>query len=97
MGIRSALMPMLVLLLTGLVQWPFFDLWFSFMDEGHMLQFADMASQGGEFYRDATFYPLPGAFHFLSLIFDLWGPSILVSRWVVLLQFAVFASLFFAV
>ena len=60
--------PCIAFILTLLLQLPFFDLWFSFMDEGHMLQFADIARKGGEFYRDATFYPLPGAFHFLSLV-----------------------------
>ncbi|MEE3327181.1 MAG: hypothetical protein VX252_07605 [Myxococcota bacterium] len=89
--------PCLAFVLTLLVQLPFFDLWFSFMDEGHMLQFADIARKGGEFYRDATFYPLPGAFHFLSVVFDLFGPSIRISRWVVTLEFAIFVALVFVV
>ena len=67
-GIRSGLAVILVFVLTLLVQLPFFDLWFSFMDEGHMVAFADLRVRGGEFYRDATFYPLPGAFHFLAMI-----------------------------
>ena len=61
-----------VFLATVAFQLPFFDLWFSFMDEGHMVQFSDIARGGGEFYRDATFYPLPGAFYFLALIFKLF-------------------------
>ena len=89
--------PCIAFILTLLLQLPFFDLWFSFMDEGHMLQFADIARKGGEFYRDATFYPLPGAFHFLSLVFDVFGPSIRISRWVVALEFAAFATLAFLV
>ncbi len=84
-----------VFLASVLFQWPFFDVWLSFMDEGHMLQFADMARGGGEFYRDATFYPLPGAFCFLAIVFKFFGASILVSRWVVMLEFAVFVSLIF--
>ena len=36
-----------VFLASVLFQWPFFDVWLSFMDEGHMLQFADMARGGG--------------------------------------------------
>ena len=35
-------------------QLPFFDRWFSFMDEGHILLYADMIANGGELYRDAT-------------------------------------------
>jgi hypothetical protein len=88
-------LPILVALLTFSVQLPYFRLWFNFMDEGHMVQFADMVLNGGEFYRDATFYPLPGAFYFLVLIFKLFGASIVVSRWVVLIQFSLFVMLIF--
>ncbi len=35
-------------------QLPFFDRWFSFMDEGHILQYADLIANGGELYRDAN-------------------------------------------
>ena len=97
MRIRSSVIPLGVFLLTAVVQLPFFDLWFSFMDEGHMLQFADIGRKGGEFYRDATFYPLPGAFHFLALVFDIFGPSVRVSRWIVLLEFALFVAILFVV
>jgi hypothetical protein len=82
-------------LLTLAAQLPFFDQWFNFMDEGHMVQYADMVLRGGEFYRDATFYPLPGAFYFLVLVFKVFGASVIVSRWVVVIQFAVFVALVF--
>ena len=94
-GLAPALVLTLVFGATVLFQLPFFDLWFSLMDEGHILQFADLRLRGGEFYRDATFYPLPGAFHFLAFVFEIFGASILVSRWVVVLEFAVFATLLF--
>ncbi len=94
-GIRSGLAVILVFVLTLLVQLPFFDLWFSFMDEGHMVAFADLRARGGEFYRDATFYPLPGAFHFLAMIFEIFGASIRASRWVVVFEFALFSALVF--
>ena len=93
--VRSGIGLILVFVLTLLFQLPFFDLWFSFMDEGHMVAFADLRLRGGEFYRDATFYPLPGAFHFLATIFEFFGASIRVSRWVVVLEFALFAALLF--
>ena len=35
-------LPILVALLTLCVQLPYFRLWFNFMDEGHMVQFADI-------------------------------------------------------
>lgn len=97
MRIRSSVIPLGVFLLTAVVQLPFFDLWFSFMDEGHMLQFADIGRKGGEFYRDATFYPLPGAFHFLAVAFDIFGPSVRLSRWIVLIEFALFVTILFVV
>jgi hypothetical protein len=87
--------PLVVGLVVFCAQLPFFDLWFNFMDEGHMVQFADMARRGQAFYRDATFYPLPGAFYFLTLIFEIFGPSVIVSRWVVMIQFTLFVVLVF--
>jgi hypothetical protein len=76
-------------------QLPFFDRWFGFMDEGHVLLFADIVASGGELYRDATIYPLPGAFYLLAGAFGILEPSILLSRWIVVIQFSVFASLVF--
>lgn len=78
---------------TVLVQLPIFDRWFSIMDEGHMLLFADQVNQGRLLYRDMTIYPLPGAFYGLALVFALFEPSILVSRWLVVLEFAAFVAL----
>ncbi len=71
----------------------FFDRWANFMDEGHLLQFADMIAHGGELYRDATVYPLPGSFYLLAGLFKIFGPSILLSRWVVVIEFSLFVGL----
>jgi len=76
-----------------LFQLPFFDRWWSLMDEGHMLQFADVVANGGELYRDATVYPLPGAFYLLAAAFRAFEPSILLSRWIVVIEFGLFAAL----
>jgi len=76
-----------------LFQLPFFRLYFSAMDEGHMLQFAQIVANGGALYRDATLYPLPGAFWLLALVFRVVQPSILVSRWIVMIEFALFCGL----
>lgn len=76
-------------------QWPTFDRTMSLLDEGHILQFADILHRGGELYRDATLLPLPGAFSLLALAFDLFGPSIRVARWLVLLEFTLFAGVIY--
>ena len=88
--------PVLVCAATLLFQWPFFDRFFSAMDEGHMLYYADLVARGGHLYRDATIYPLPGAFYLLALVFDVFEPSILLSRLVVVLEFSLFVALVFA-
>ena len=93
---RGFAAPLGVVLATVLFQLPFFDRWFSFMDEGHILPFADMIADGGELYRDATLYPLPGAFYLLALVFRLVEPSNLVARWIMAVEFAVFVGLVFS-
>ena len=77
-------------------QLPFFDRWFSFMDEGHLLLYADLVANGGELYRDATVAPLPGAFWLLAAAFRIFGASNLVARWIVVVEFALFVALIFA-
>jgi hypothetical protein len=77
-------------------QLPFFDRWYSGMDEGHLLLFSEIAADGGTLYRDATFYPLPGAFYLLAGLFKVFGPSVLVARWAVVIEFALFAAIVFA-
>jgi hypothetical protein len=89
------LAPFLVAVVAFACQLPFFDRWFSVMDEGHMLQFADVVANGGMLYRDATSYPLPGAFYLLALTFRIFEPSILLSRWLVVLEFTGFAVIVF--
>ena len=95
-GLRAAGGPFAVALASLAFQLPFFDRWFSSMDEGHVLEFADLLTQGGLLYRDATSYPLPGAFYLLAGAFRIFEPSILVSRWLVCLEFAAFVAIVFA-
>jgi len=78
-------------------QLPIYDRWVSFMDEGHILAFADILAKGGELYRDATLYPLPGAFYLLAGAFRTFGTSILVARGVVVVEFALFVAVLFVV
>ena len=89
--------PALVAAVAALAQWPIFDRTLSVMDEGHILMFADIVANGGELYRDATLLPLPGAFYLLALAFELFEPSILVARWIVLIEFAALCAFAFAV
>jgi hypothetical protein len=93
---RSGALPALgVGVLAFCFQLPFFNRWFSTVDEGHMLVFADIIAKGGELYRDATLYPLPGAFYMLAQAFRLLDTSIIVSRWIVVVEFSLFAALVF--
>jgi len=61
-----------------------------------MLLFADMIANGRVLYRDATVYPLPGAFWLLAAAFRVFGASNLVARWILVLEFALFTALVFA-
>lgn len=92
---RGGAGPLLVAIVTFAFQLSFFDRWFSIMDEGHMLQFSDIVANGGMLYRDASSYPLPGAFYLLALAFRIFEPSILLSRWIVVLEFTAFAVVVF--
>ncbi|UCE85731.1 MAG: glycosyltransferase family 39 protein, partial [Deltaproteobacteria bacterium] len=65
-----------------------FDRWISFMDEGHILQLADVVARGGELYRDATTYPLPGAYYLLAWMFELFETSNRAARYLVSVEFA---------
>jgi hypothetical protein len=84
---------LIVAAVTFAFQLPIFDRWFSHMDEGHVLLFADLIAKGGDLYRDATLYPLPGAFYLLAQFFKVFGASIEVSRWIVMLEFTAFVCL----
>ncbi|MDH4017781.1 MAG: glycosyltransferase family 39 protein, partial [Actinomycetota bacterium] len=84
-----------IFVLSLLYQVPILDRWFNFMDEGHMVQFAEMAANGHQLYRDVTFYPLPGAFWLLALVFEVFEPSVILTRWLVALQFSGFVTLLY--
>jgi hypothetical protein len=76
-------------------QLPYFDRWMSPMDEGHIAAYADLLAQGGELYRDATLLPLPGAFYLLEIAFRIFGPSLLLARWIVVFEFALLCLIAF--
>jgi hypothetical protein len=85
---RSAVEALAVASIAVVVQLPVYDRAMFLMDEGHILQFADILLRGGELYRDATLLPLPGAFYLLAAAFELFGPSIWVARAIAVLEFA---------
>jgi len=89
--------PLAVALAAAAFQLPFFDRTMSVLDEGHILMFADLVANGGELYRDATLLPLPGAFYLLALAFDLFCSSILVARWILLIEFALLCAFGFVI
>jgi hypothetical protein len=76
-----------------LLQLPIFDRWVSLMDEGHILQFADLVARGGELYRDATLIAFPGCFYLLAGLFEIFEPSVRLARWTVAVEFALLVAL----
>jgi hypothetical protein len=94
--LRQSAPPAAAFLAAFAFQLPFFDRWFSFMDEGHLVLYADLIAGGGELYRDATVYPLPGAFWLLALAFRAFGASNLVARWILVVEFSLLVALVFA-
>jgi hypothetical protein len=91
-ALRTAGAGLAVSLLAIVLQLPTYDRTLSMLDEGHMLQFADLIGRGGVLYRDANSIALPGAFDLLAVGFALFEPSILVARCLLVLEFALFAS-----
>jgi hypothetical protein len=92
---RDLVIALGVAALSVLAQLPIFDRTISMMDEGHILQYADIVARGGELYRDANLLPLPGGFYFLASAFELFGPSIRVARWLVVIEFALLCGMAF--
>jgi hypothetical protein len=95
-GSRTGGLVVGVFLATLLWQVPIFDRWMALLDEGYVLAIADRINQGDLPYRDVTLHaPMPGAFHLLAWWFDLVGTSVLASRLLSTLAFAVFVAAFF--
>lgn len=74
-------------LLSLIIQLPFLDSGISFYDEGSILAIADGLRHGGVMYRDHVTPTAPLTYELLRLLFDLFGPHLLVGR---LFQAAVF-------
>lgn len=94
--LRRWLSPLGVFASVLVLQLPIFDRWVSLMDEGHILQFADLLRRGGELYRDATLVAFPGCFYLLAWLFELFEPSIRLARFVVASEFSLLAAIVYA-
>ncbi len=71
------------------VQWPIFDRWLPFFDEGFLYQIADELRQGDVLYRDVAHVAFPGSFYLTSFLFTLFEPSALIARYAAVILFAV--------
>ncbi|MBM4265086.1 MAG: hypothetical protein FJ144_00500 [Deltaproteobacteria bacterium] len=76
----------------------FFDRWIGLLDEGYIHAIADDVNRGAVLYRDVYIdNPFPGSFHLLALWFRLFGTSVLSSRVLALVGFAVYAASFYRI
>lgn len=79
-------------------QLPFFDRWLALLDEGYILAIATDINRGQVLYRDVYIDgPMPLAFETLAAWFRITGASVLSSRWLAVLGFAVYASAMYRV
>ncbi len=78
------------------VQWPVFDRWLPFFDEGFLYQIADELRQGGVMYRDVAHVAFPGSFYFTSFLFSIGEPSALVARYAAVGLFAMAVTCVYA-
>lgn len=79
-------------------QLPFFDRWLALLDEGYILAIATDINRGQVLYRDVYIDgPMPLAFETLARWFRIAGTSVLASRWLAVLGFAVYASAMYRV
>ncbi len=77
-----------ILIATALaMQLPLYHRWFSLLDEAAILQIADQLNQGSILYRDAVHVAFPGIFYLTAALFRVFGPSVLVGRWLMLILF----------
>lgn len=69
------------------MQLPLYHRWFSLLDEAAILQIADQINHGGVLYRDAVHVAFPGIFYLMAGLFRVFGPSVLVGRWLMVVLF----------
>lgn len=88
-ALRTDRAALLGLVLTSVViQVPFLDRGISFYDEGSILAIADGLRHGAVLYRDHVTPTAPLTYESMRVLFDWFGPSLLVGRVLQLLTFA---------
>jgi dolichyl-phosphate-mannose-protein mannosyltransferase len=99
MRARSELLLYLAVGLAALaVQLPIAAHWLSLLDEGYLLAIADDVNRGQLLYRDVYVdAPFPGAFYLLAGWFRVAGTSILASRVLMVLTYAVFTLVMYGI
>jgi Dolichyl-phosphate-mannose-protein mannosyltransferase len=75
------------------IQLPLWNRWLSFLDEGAIAEIAREIANGKTLYRDAVHVALPGVFYLLAGLFELFGPSFLVGRYVMVVAFTTLVAL----
>lgn len=75
------------------IQLPIYNRWISLLDESAILQIADQLNDGGMLYRDAVHVAFPGIFYLTAGLFRLFGPSMLVGRYFMVIAFTLMVIL----
>ena len=90
---RDALLAGGLALVVAAVHVAYYDRGFILLDEGYVTTIAAQLARGGELYRDAVTYVLPGSFRLLALAFRLLGESVWTARVLTLALTATMAAL----
>jgi hypothetical protein len=77
------------------IELPLWNRWLSFLDEGAIAEIAREIMHGKVPYRDAVHVALPGVFYLLAGLFEVFGPSFLVGRYVMVVAFTALVALVF--
>jgi len=83
----------LLVLLALAIQLPFFDRWVSLLDEGAISQIADQINRGMPPYENGVHLAFPGIFYLTAALYELFGPSLLVGRWLMVVAFCTLVTL----
>jgi hypothetical protein len=94
LALRRDTVALAVVVLASLAfQLAMHDRWINFLDEGAIVQIADQINHGKLPYRDAVHVALPGVFYLTAALFELFGPSFLVGRYLMVATFTAFVAL----
>lgn len=77
------------------IQLPIYDRWLSLLDEGAIAQIADQINHGMLPYRDGVHIAFPGVFYLTAGLFKIFGPSLVVCRYFMVVFFTAFICVFY--